>query len=139
MSLIASQRLQNGLGCHHCHHQIVYQDDEGLRFNCVAALGEESTGIHKTRDLSGFINERFSATTDFRREMYGIEQSGSSDPERGPRPLHVKDTVELTNVEKKILNRLTETLEHFRLTDNLRVAGGWVRGEVFLSVSSEDK
>ncbi|XP_050214204.1 tRNA nucleotidyltransferase cca2 [Mercurialis annua] len=42
----------------------------------------------------------------------------------------VKDTIELTEIEKKIFDRLLNTLRHFHLQTQLRVAGGWVRDKL---------
>jgi hypothetical protein len=42
----------------------------------------------------------------------------------------VRDTVELTEMEEKIFQILTATLDHFGLKTQLRVAGGWVRDKV---------
>lgn len=65
---------QNGLNSH-----LVFQDD-ALRFNCGApaqrrVVGGGDSGP-KTRDLSGFIDERFYAPQgpDFRRSIYGDSQ-----------------------------------------------------------------
>lgn len=43
---------------------------------------------------------------------------------------HVRDTIELTEVEQKIFNRLLATERHFKLKTDIRVAGGWVRDKV---------
>lgn len=42
----------------------------------------------------------------------------------------VRDTIELTTLEKSIFDRLLATLRHFQLQTQLRVAGGWVRDKV---------
>ncbi|KAJ9167161.1 hypothetical protein P3X46_021831 [Hevea brasiliensis] len=42
----------------------------------------------------------------------------------------VKDKIELTEIEKKIFDRLLNTLLHFNLQTELRVAGGWVRDKL---------
>ncbi|XVE66833.1 hypothetical protein DITRI_Ditri08aG0111400 [Diplodiscus trichospermus] len=44
--------------------------------------------------------------------------------------VRVKEHVELTEIEKKIFNRLLSTLRHFNLQTQLRVAGGWVRDKL---------
>lgn len=72
---------QNGLNSH-----LVFQDD-ALRFNCGApaqrrVVGGGDSGP-KTRDLSGFIDERFYAPQgpDFRRSIYGDSQDRRDPPE----------------------------------------------------------
>lgn len=45
----------------------------------------------------------------------------------------VKERIELTEIERKIFDRLLATLRHFGLTNQLRVAGGWVRDKVLTS------
>ena len=50
-----------------------------------------------------------------------------------PPSVHVRETIELTDVERKIFDRLLGTLRHFGLQNQLRVAGGWVRDKVGLS------
>lgn len=55
----------------------------------------------------------------------GISMAASPPP-----TVHVRDTIELTDVEKKIFDRLLGTLRHFGLQNQLRVAGGWVRDKV---------
>ncbi|XP_048324968.2 CCA tRNA nucleotidyltransferase, mitochondrial isoform X2 [Ziziphus jujuba] len=57
----------------------------------------------------------------------GISMAASSPP---PTTVHVRDEIELTNVEKKIFDRLLGTLRHFGLQNQLRVAGGWVRDKL---------
>lgn len=47
----------------------------------------------------------------------------------GPPP-NVVETVELNAQEEKIFNTLKQTLAHFGLKTQLRVAGGWVRDKV---------
>ncbi|CAK8571786.1 unnamed protein product [Lathyrus sativus] len=42
----------------------------------------------------------------------------------------VRDTIDLTTIEKNIFIRLLATLNHFQLQTQLRVAGGWVRNKV---------
>ncbi|KAK8552401.1 hypothetical protein V6N13_120801 [Hibiscus sabdariffa] len=42
----------------------------------------------------------------------------------------VKERIELTETEKKIFDRLLNTLRHFNLQTQLRVAGGWVRDKL---------
>ena len=71
IGLVPSQRLETGLNSH-----LVYQD-EALRFNCgpppQRRVGDPGP---KTRDLSGFIDERYFAPqgSDFRRSIYGEGQ-----------------------------------------------------------------
>ena len=52
-----------------------------------------------------------------------------------PPSVQVRETIELTDVETKIFDRLLGTLRHFGLQSQLRVAGGWVRDKVRLSFS----
>jgi len=42
----------------------------------------------------------------------------------------VKERIELTETERKIFDRLLGSLRHFGLSNQLRVAGGWVRDTV---------
>ncbi|KAE8076475.1 hypothetical protein FH972_015122 [Carpinus fangiana] len=42
----------------------------------------------------------------------------------------VKERIELTETERKIFDRLLGSLRHFGLTNQLRVAGGWVRDKL---------
>ncbi|CAI0429318.1 unnamed protein product [Linum tenue] len=42
----------------------------------------------------------------------------------------VRDKIELTDVERKIFDRLLATLRHFNFSMELRVAGGWVRDKL---------
>lgn len=49
---------------------------------------------------------------------------------------HVRDTIELNDIESKIFETLLATLEHFNLKTQLRVAGGWVRDKVSPSQKS---
>ncbi|GMI90740.1 hypothetical protein like AT1G22660 [Hibiscus trionum] len=44
--------------------------------------------------------------------------------------VEVKEQIELTETEKKIFDRLLNTLRHFNLETQLRVAGGWVRDKL---------
>ncbi|CAK7324841.1 unnamed protein product [Dovyalis caffra] len=44
--------------------------------------------------------------------------------------IEVKDKIELNEVEKQIFERLLNTLRHFNLNTELRVAGGWVRDKL---------
>ncbi|XP_022718251.1 CCA tRNA nucleotidyltransferase, mitochondrial-like isoform X2 [Durio zibethinus] len=44
--------------------------------------------------------------------------------------IQVKEQIELTQTEKKIFDRLLNTLRHFNLQTQLRVAGGWVRDKL---------
>ncbi|KAJ6757918.1 TRNA-NUCLEOTIDYLTRANSFERASE [Salix koriyanagi] len=44
--------------------------------------------------------------------------------------VQVKDKIELTEVEKQIFDRFVNTLHHFSLHTELRVAGGWVRDKL---------
>ncbi|CAI0554435.1 unnamed protein product [Linum tenue] len=47
-----------------------------------------------------------------------------------PPAVPVRDEIELTEVERKIFDRLLGTLRKFNLTTELRVAGGWVRDKL---------
>ncbi|KAF7006052.1 hypothetical protein CFC21_021124 [Triticum aestivum] len=53
-------------------------------------------------------------------------------PEQLPRGVDVLETVELTELEKKIFQRLVNVVRHFKLGIELRVAGGWVRDKLDL-------
>ncbi|XP_021287860.1 putative CCA tRNA nucleotidyltransferase 2 [Herrania umbratica] len=44
--------------------------------------------------------------------------------------VQVKEQIELTETEKKIFDRLLNTLRYFNLQTQLRVAGGWVRDKL---------
>ncbi|KAF3452429.1 hypothetical protein FNV43_RR02862 [Rhamnella rubrinervis] len=55
----------------------------------------------------------------------GISMAASPPP-----TVQVRDTIDLTDVEKKIFDRLLGTLRHFGLQNQLRVAGGWVRDKL---------
>ncbi|KAK8692088.1 hypothetical protein V6N13_075568 [Hibiscus sabdariffa] len=44
--------------------------------------------------------------------------------------VEVKEQIQLTETEKKIFDRLLNTLRHFNLQTQLRVAGGWVRDKL---------
>ncbi|KAK3230436.1 hypothetical protein Dsin_002317 [Dipteronia sinensis] len=44
--------------------------------------------------------------------------------------VQVKEKIDLTDTEKKIFDTLLNTLRHFDLTTELRVAGGWVRDKL---------
>jgi hypothetical protein len=57
----------------------------------------------------------------------------SGSPEQQQRSVVVRDTVELTETEERIFNRLLEVVRHFGLGTQLRVAGGWVRDKVRFS------
>ncbi|KAJ9562445.1 hypothetical protein OSB04_007605 [Centaurea solstitialis] len=48
----------------------------------------------------------------------------------GSPPLMVRETIDLTDMEKKIFDRLLQVLSHFNLETQLRVAGGWVRDKL---------
>ncbi|XP_031266869.1 tRNA nucleotidyltransferase cca2 isoform X1 [Pistacia vera] len=47
-----------------------------------------------------------------------------------PVVVQVKEKIELTETEKKIFDSLLNTLRHFNLKTELRVAGGWVRDKL---------
>ncbi|PON45475.1 Poly A polymerase, head domain containing protein [Parasponia andersonii] len=47
-----------------------------------------------------------------------------------PPSVQVREKIELTDIEKKIFDRLLGTLRHFGLQNQLRVAGGWVRDKL---------
>ncbi|KAG9441209.1 hypothetical protein H6P81_017063 [Aristolochia fimbriata] len=44
--------------------------------------------------------------------------------------VQVKESISLSEKEKKIFNRLLDVLRHFKLQTQLRVAGGWVRDKL---------
>ncbi|XP_057742480.1 tRNA nucleotidyltransferase cca2-like isoform X4 [Arachis stenosperma] len=44
--------------------------------------------------------------------------------------LQVRDKIELSDIERRIFDRLLATLRHFNLQTQLRVAGGWVRDKL---------
>lgn len=46
--------------------------------------------------------------------------------------LHIRDKIDLSDIERRIFDRLLATLRHFDLQTQLRVAGGWVRDKVTL-------
>ncbi|KAJ4837336.1 hypothetical protein Tsubulata_037776 [Turnera subulata] len=46
------------------------------------------------------------------------------------RVVQVKESIEITETERKIFDRLLNTLRHFNLQTELRVAGGWVRDKL---------
>lgn len=48
------------------------------------------------------------------------------------RSVVVRETVELTEVEERIFQRLLDVVRHFGLGTQLRIAGGWVRDKVTL-------
>ncbi|XP_015877575.2 U-box domain-containing protein 62 [Ziziphus jujuba] len=83
IGLVPSQRLENGLNS----QQLLFPDD-ALRFNCGAPPHQRRVGDPgpKTRELSGFIDERFfaSQSTDFRRSLYNNDGHERRDP-REPR------------------------------------------------------
>lgn len=53
-----------------------------------------------------------------------------------PVVLPVKEHIELSEKEDKIFTRLLDVVRHFGLETQLRVAGGWVRDKVGVSVST---
>lgn len=68
MGLVPSQRLENGL-----NSQLGFQDDS-LRFNCGGVAPQSRVGDPgpKTRELSGFIDDRYfqGQGSEFRRSIY---------------------------------------------------------------------
>ncbi|KAB1209078.1 CCA tRNA nucleotidyltransferase, mitochondrial [Morella rubra] len=50
--------------------------------------------------------------------------------EISPPIFQVKEKIKLTETERKIFDRLLGTLRHFSLSNQLRVAGGWVRDKL---------
>ncbi|KAL2949132.1 hypothetical protein AAZX31_20G161500 [Glycine max] len=44
--------------------------------------------------------------------------------------LHIRDKIDLSDIERRIFDRLLATLRHFHLQTQLRVAGGWVRDKL---------
>ncbi|XP_015583667.1 tRNA nucleotidyltransferase cca2 isoform X2 [Ricinus communis] len=63
----------------------------------------------------------------FLRRRFSCRAMGTSTPQA---VIQVKDKIELTEIEKKIFDRLLNTLRHFNLQTQLRVAGGWVRDKL---------
>lgn len=53
-----------------------------------------------------------------------------------PLVLPVKERIELSEKEDRIFTRLLDVVRHFALETQLRVAGGWVRDKVGVSVST---
>ncbi|XP_010252055.1 PREDICTED: U-box domain-containing protein 62-like isoform X2 [Nelumbo nucifera] len=84
MNLVPSQRMENGL-----NSQIVFQD-EGLQFNCGAPQRRVADPARKTREVSGFVEEKMfpvdrdryfrTSGPEFRRGLY------DSSPGRQDRP-----------------------------------------------------
>lgn len=56
--------------------------------------------------------------------------AAGSPEQQGQRSVMVRETVELTETEERIFNRLLEVVRHFGLGTQLRVAGGWVRDKL---------
>ncbi|KAL9270254.1 ATP-dependent DNA helicase Q-like 1-like protein [Drosera capensis] len=56
-------------------------------------------------------------------------EATTASPPSMPR-VHVKETIDLTEKEKLIFDRLLDVVRHFGLRTQLRVAGGWVRDKV---------
>lgn len=54
----------------------------------------------------------------------------SRNPPFSPSPVQVRDSIELTPIEKRIFERLVDVVNHFKLQTQLRVAGGWVRDKL---------
>ncbi|CAM8995892.1 unnamed protein product [Rhodiola kirilowii] len=54
-----------------------------------------------------------------------------------PPPVHVNDTIVLTEKEQLIFDRLLQVVRHYNLQTQLRVAGGWVRDKL-LGKDSDD-
>uniref|UniRef100_A0A5B7ACZ5 Putative U-box domain-containing protein 62 n=1 Tax=Davidia involucrata TaxID=16924 RepID=A0A5B7ACZ5_DAVIN len=69
IGLVPAQRLDNGL-----NSQLVFQD-EGLRFNCAAPQRRVGDPGPKTRELSGFMEDRYfqQQGAEFRRSMYAAD------------------------------------------------------------------
>ncbi|XP_066358932.1 tRNA nucleotidyltransferase cca2-like isoform X2 [Miscanthus floridulus] len=64
------------------------------------------------------------------RAVSGYSGMAAGSPEQQQRSVVVRDTVELTETEERIFNRLLEVVRHFGLGTQLRVAGGWVRDKL---------
>ncbi|KDP33393.1 hypothetical protein JCGZ_12849 [Jatropha curcas] len=91
--------------------------------------------INHIKTTFAFRNLRFSSETItpsrhlLLRRRYRCRAMGTSSPEAAVQ-VHVKDKIELTEIEKKIFDRLLNTLRHCNLKTELRVAGGWVRDKI---------
>ncbi|XP_044460077.1 CCA tRNA nucleotidyltransferase, mitochondrial [Triticum aestivum] len=64
------------------------------------------------------------------RAFTGNSSMAAGSPEQLPRRVEVLETVELSEREKKIFQRLLDVVRHFKLGTELRVAGGWVRDKL---------
>jgi hypothetical protein len=53
-----------------------------------------------------------------------------------PVVLPVKERIELSEKEDQIFTRLLDVVRHFGLETQLRVAGGWVRDKVGVSITA---
>lgn len=56
--------------------------------------------------------------------------AAGSPPEQLQRSMKVRETVQPTEKEERIFQRLLDVVRHFDLGTQLRVAGGWVRDKV---------
>ncbi|KAJ9562444.1 hypothetical protein OSB04_007604 [Centaurea solstitialis] len=71
---------------------------------------------------------RFPRTRVSNRCCSSMSQTNGNLPENPP--VMVRETIDLTDKEKKIFDRLLQVLFHFNLETQLRVAGGWVRDKL---------
>ncbi|KAG0520248.1 hypothetical protein BDA96_08G057600 [Sorghum bicolor] len=60
----------------------------------------------------------------------GMAAGTPEEQQQQQRSVVVRETVELTETEERIFNRLLEVVRHFGLGTQLRVAGGWVRDKL---------
>ncbi|WCJ35041.1 Polynucleotide adenylyltransferase family protein [Euphorbia peplus] len=63
------------------------------------------------------------------RRRFCCSAMGTSSP-LAPVHVPIKEKIELTEIEERIFDRLRNTLCHFNLQTELRVAGGWVRDKL---------
>ncbi|XP_065881944.1 tRNA nucleotidyltransferase cca2 isoform X2 [Euphorbia lathyris] len=84
-----------------------------------------------SREPFKFRSFRFLAGTVIPRRhiLQRCRAMGTSSPEAQVH-VHIKEKIELTEIEQKIFDRLLNTLRHFNLQTELRVAGGWVRDKL---------
>jgi hypothetical protein len=61
---------------------------------------------------------------------YSNSRVAAGSPEQLQRSMKVRVTVQLTEKEERIFERLLDVVRHFDLGTQLRVAGGWVRDKV---------
>lgn len=76
----------------------------------------------------------FNTQTQTQTQTLGCLRCRAMATEISPPIFQVKKKIELTETERKIFDRLLGTLRHFSLSNQLRVAGGWVRDKVLCQV-----